>query len=118
MYDATDNIPTADEIIAAVHSLQHERDELRAQMDEASADLDGLRRQLKEATKDELVIRMIDLPTGRGWAFVEDAKLLAISPDLDDATKARLLAQVEPPKLTTCGTCGAPVYEGNECTMH
>jgi uncharacterized coiled-coil DUF342 family protein len=66
MYDATDNIPTADEIIAAVQTLQDQRDELRAQLDEATADLDGLRRQLEEATKDDLVIRIIDLPSGRG----------------------------------------------------
>jgi hypothetical protein len=125
MDDATHNRPSADEIIAAVRSIRDHRDELLNRIDDVYAVMDVVkyerdqaRRQLEEATKDDLVIRIVDLPTGRGWAFVEDAKLLAISPDLDEATKARLMSQIEPPKLTTCDACGAPVYEGNDCTMH
>lgn len=118
MYEPTDSIPTADEIADAVRALRDERDDLQAQVGELSADLGELREQLEKAREEEVVIVTVDLPGGRRWAFVEDAKVLAIAPDLDEEARRRLLAQVEPPKLTTCGTCGAPMYEGIGCRMH
>jgi hypothetical protein len=82
------------------------------------AERNELRRHIEEATEDALVIFSIDLPSGREWAFIEDANVLAISPRPDEAAKVRLLALVKSPKLTTCDTCGAPVYEGGACRMH
>jgi hypothetical protein len=114
MFDATDNDPTADEIIAAVTALSAERDALLAEREE-------LVRLLEEAPapKDDLLVyAMDDVPGGRPWVFIEDGKLLAISSDLDEATRFKLLAQVEPPRLTTCETCRAPMYAGTACQMH
>ncbi len=59
-------------------------------------------RELEAAKAERLAIFTTDIPHGRGWSFIEDAKVLASSPDIEPATEARLLAQVKPPRLTTC----------------
>lgn len=119
MYDATDNYSTADEIVAAVTHLQEQRDLLLDERDALLDERDGLQILLEDARAEELVIRSMDaLPNGRPWIFVEDARILAISPDIDPDTEMRLLAQVKPPRLMTCEVCGAPMYTGTICRMH
>lgn len=118
MYDATENMPTEDEIVAAVTRMQEERNRLLVERDDLIVERDGLLILLDEARAEELAIFTMDLPSGRGWVYIEDAQVLAISPDLDEDTRRRLIAQVEPPKLTTCGTCGAPLYAGTVCGIH
>jgi hypothetical protein len=117
MYDATDHTPSADEIVAAITHLQEQHNVLLVERDELLEERDGLRILLDDVRSEELVIVTMDIPHGRLWSFLEDGNVLAISPDLDEDTRRRLLAQVEPPKLTTCGDCGAPVYEGRNCTL-
>jgi hypothetical protein len=125
MYDATDNLPSEDEIVEAVTRLQEHRDELLERLDSAEVALliqqrecDELRWRLEDVEGETLVIRHMELPGGRPWSYIPDAGFLAISPDLDAATERRLRAQVQPPKLTTCDTCGAPMYVGTVCGMH
>lgn len=125
MYDATENPPTADEIVAGVQRLSDERAEYMERLHDVEIALlvmkrerDELRQELEEIQRDALRIFEMDVPSGRGWVYVQDAGVVAISPELDEATRARLLAQVKPPKLTTCGVCGAPMYPGTPCAMH
>ncbi|MCF6507369.1 hypothetical protein E9549_08105 [Blastococcus sp. MG754426] len=119
MYDATDHTPSADEIVAAVARLQERHALLLEERDALLAERDDLLFSLSQAwIEEELVIVTMDIPHGRRWSFIEEANVLAISPDLDEGTRRRLLAQVEPPKLTTCGECGAPLYEGAACGLH
>jgi hypothetical protein len=77
-----------------------------------------LRRELEDVKADRLAIYRMTLPGSQRWAFHEEAKVLAISPELDPTTEAELLAQVEPLKLTACDVCGAPMYVGRRCAMH
>jgi hypothetical protein len=79
---------------------------------------DDLRWRLEDVQAETVAIRHMTLPSGRPWSYVPDAKVLAISPDVDEATEERLRAQVQPPELTTCETCGAPLYTGRSCGMH
>jgi hypothetical protein len=125
MYDATENIPDADEIVAAVTHLQEQRDELLDRLDSTEVALliqqrecDSLRGELEDMRAELVVIQRMALPTGRPWSYLPDAKVLAISPDMDEVAEQRLRAQIEPPKLTACDTCGAPMYVGTACGMH
>ena len=118
MYDATENRPSADEIVAAVTRLQEEHRTMLVERDDLLHERDALIVRLEEIEAEELAIFTMNLPSGRGWVYIEDAQTLAISPDLDEDTRRRLIAQVEPPKLTTCRTCGAPLFAGAICTLH
>jgi hypothetical protein len=119
MYDASDNFVTEEQIIAAVTAVVAERDALRSEREELLTERDHLLGQIDAAAAEELMMRtMQDLPNGRRWIFVEDAQLLAISTDIDADTEVLLLAQVQPPKLTTCDVCGAPVWSNASCAMH
>lgn len=124
-YDAAGNLPTADEIVAAVTRLMEQKEDLLDRLDSTEVALqiarrenDKLRWELEDLKATLLDIRHMELPNGRPGAFVEDAMVFAISPAIDADAEVRLLAQVEPPKLTTCNVCGAPVYEDRACTMH
>jgi hypothetical protein len=80
---------------------------------------DEARRQLEEVTGNQLATFNMDkIPGGRGWAYIEDPQVLAISPDLDSEAELRLFAQVHAPKLVACETCGAPVWSNVPCGMH
>jgi hypothetical protein len=119
MYDATDNMPTADEIVAAVQTLQSDRDDLRRLLDECDSERDDLRRRLAGFEEEETAVLSMDLPSGREFVFIEDANVLAISPEMGPERRERLLAQLEDrPRLTTCPTCSAPLFEGRACRMH
>src|SRR3954465_7641513 len=105
MYDATENIPTADDVIAAVVNLRDQRDDLLDRLSDVDYALhlqrqecERIRRELEEARAHMLVPRKRPLPRHRHWGFFEDAKVLAISPALADVKRERLMAQVEPPK--------------------
>ena len=52
MSNATENTPTAGEIVTAVRRLLDERDALLVERDALEANRDDLRRQLEEARKD------------------------------------------------------------------
>ena len=107
MYDASDNLPTEDEIVAAVTRMQDERNDLRAEVARLEDVVMHLEHQLEQReAADPPVIVTVNLPHGRRWSFVEDANVLAISPYVDDDTRRRLIAQTAA-RLTTCD-CGAP----------
>jgi hypothetical protein len=126
MYDATDHLSGADEIITAVRALRVHRDELMGLVDDLSASMDymrferdQLRRRLAELEDEEPKVLEMQLPSGRDFVFVEDAGTLAISPDMDPEREARLLAQIEArPRLTPCSDCGAPIWPGGICLVH
>lgn len=119
MFNSSDNPVTAEEVIAAVYAVTAERDALRAEREDLRYERDFLRGQLDDVRAEELVINTMDaLPNGRRWIFIEDGPMLAISTDIDVDTEVRLLAQVKPPKLTTCEVCGAPVWSNATCAMH
>ncbi|SEP02911.1 hypothetical protein [Trujillonella endophytica] len=119
MHDATDHELTADDIVAAVTRLQDDCDALRIEVDDLMIERDELRRQIEQLTRDVLVTCIMrDIPGGRGWSYVEDAQVLALSPDLDSATEARLLSQVVRPDLVACDGCGAPHRSNAPCGIH
>lgn len=127
MYDATDNIPTDDEIVAAVIALRErrdalleERDDLASKLLEAMDERDRLRERLAEREDDDVkVFSMQDIPGGRDFAFLCDLRVLVVSPTMDAEREARLIAQLEArPELTTCDICSAPLWLGQTCTMH
>ena len=122
---ADEVIATAERLTAIARDLREQRDELLEALDETEnalargqEELAAVRRELDELKADTVAAFAMTLPGGRPWSFFEEGKVLAISPDIDDETRARLLAQVERPRLTTCRECGAPVYAGRDCTMH
>lgn len=133
MSDLTDNLsagsadgrPTADEIVAGVQRLSDQRAEYMERLHDVELALlvmkrerDELRQELEEIQRNVLLVHPMDVPFGRDWTFFEDALVLAVSPGIDDATRRRLLAQVEQPELMRCETCGAPVWSGAVCGMH
>lgn len=72
MYDATENIPSADEIVAAVARLQDQRDALLDRLDSAEVALliqqrqsDELRWRLEDTQAEKVAIFSMTLPTGR-----------------------------------------------------
>lgn len=126
MNDATDNPSRADEIVAAIQALRDHRDELAGVVDNLSAAIDSmrfernqLRQRLTELEDEEPKVFEMQLPSGREFVFIEDAGVLAISPDMDPEREARMLAQIEArPRLTSCSDCGAPMWPGGVCLLH
>ena len=114
MYDATEDRPTADELVPAVRDLEEQRDAL---LDEREGLLERLCPAEDRAADSQPVVVLMELPYGRRWSFLQDVGVLAISPAMDVASTKRLLAQFTAPALTTCPTCAAPVNVASACAM-
>lgn len=119
MSNASDNIPTAAEVIDAVRNLQDRYYAALEERDALEGERDELRRRLAEREDQDVKVFTMGepLPHDREFTFFPDIRLLAISPDIDAEREARLLSQLRP-ELTSCDVCFAPLWAGQTCTMH